>query len=147
MSEKSIDLAAEEFVNRHKKDFLDLDHIKQVYGSVADYLRNHGSDGGDRGLRDIEIASWNHKDGRTDTVEWFEDTFQVGYYRLPTEERRTPEDHMSELDFCSDFDWCLDHIKELRDRGYSDISLDKLSEGEYIEEVSIGWYIDDWEVQ
>ena len=142
--EKSIDLAAEEFVRRHKKDFLDLDHIKNVCGSVANYLRSHGSLQGDRGLRDIEIASWHHKDGWTDTVEWYEDTYQIGYYRLPREERVTPQDHTSQLDFCADFDWCLDHIKELRDEGYCDISLHELSEGEYVSKIDIEDYIGGW---
>jgi len=147
MSEKSIDLAAKEFVNRHKKDFLDLDHIKDGYGSVAGFLSAEGQPMGDRGGKQIEIKSWHHKDGWTDTVEWFEDTFQIGYYRLPSEERVTRQDHTPELDFDPDFDWCLDRIKELRGNGYYDISLHEVSEGEYVEEVSIGWYIDDWEVQ
>ena len=140
--QKSIDLAAQEFVNRHKKGHLNSDHIEKVYGSVEGYLRNHGSDRGDRGLQDIEIASWNHKDGWTDTVEWFEDTYQIGYYRLPIEERVTSEDHTPELNFNPDFDSCLDHIEELRAKGYCDISMHEVSEGEFVSEIRIEDYID-----
>jgi hypothetical protein len=86
--------------------------------------------------------SWNHKDGWTDTVEWFEDTYQIGYYRLPIEERVTSEDHTPELNFNPDFDSCLDHIEELRDEGYCDISLSEVSEGEYVSEIRIEDYID-----
>ena len=129
--QKSIDLAADNWVRLHKKGHLNLDHIGKVYGSGR----------GDRGLRDIEIASWHHKDGWTDTVEWYEDTYQIGYYRLPREERVTPQDHTSQLDFCADFDWCLDRIKELRDEGYYDISMHELSEGEYVSEIRIEDYI------
>ena len=136
-NKKSIDIAAEDFVRLHKKGHLNIDHIEQVYGSVAGYLRNHGFDRGDRGLRGIEIASWHHKDGWTDTIEWYEDTYQIGYYRLPREERVTPQDHTPQLDFCVDFDWCLDHIEGLRDEGYCDISMRELSEGEYLRDISL----------
>lgn len=145
MSDKSIDIAVEQFVSLHKKDFLDLDHIKDGYGSVAGFLSAEGQPTGDRGGKQIEIKSWHHKDGWTDTVEWFEDTYQIGYYRLPREERITPQDHTPRLDFGSDFDWCLDRIKELRDKGYYDISLSEVSEGEYVSEIEIADYIEGWE--
>ena len=140
--QKSIDLAAQEFVNRHKKDFLDLDHIKDGYGSVAGFLSAEGQPTGDRGGKQIEIKSWHHRDGRTDTVEWFEDTFQIGHYRLPIEERVTSEDHTPELNFNPDFDSCLDHIEELRAEGYCDISMHEVSEGEFVSEIRIEDYID-----
>lgn len=142
--EKSIDIAADNFVRLHKKNFLDLNHIKDGYGSVAGFLSAEGQPTGDRGGKQIEIKSWHHKDGWTDTVEWFEDTYQIGCYRLPSEERVTPQDHTSQLDFCADFDWCLDRIKELRDKGYYDISLSEVSEGEYVSEIKIEDYIEEW---
>jgi hypothetical protein len=140
--QKSIDLAADNFVRLHKKNFLDLDHIKDGYGSVAGFLSAEGQPTGDRGGKQIEIKSWHHKDGWTDTVEWFEDTFQIGHYRLPAEERVTPQDHTPELNFNPDFDSCLDHIEELRAEGYCDISMHEVSEGEFVSEIRIEDYID-----
>ena len=145
MSDRSIDIAAEQFVSLHKKDFLDLDHIKDGYGSVAGFLSAEGQPTGDRGGKQIEIKSWEHKDGWVSTVEWFEDTYQIGYYRLPLGERITPQDHTPELNFDPDFNWCLDRIKELRDKGYYDISLHEVSEGEYVSEIEIADYIEGWE--
>ena len=139
--QKSIDIAADDFVRLHKKGFLDLDHIKDGYGSVAGFLSAEGQPTGDRGGKQIEVKSWEHKDGWVSTVEWFEDTFQIGYYRLPSEERVTPQDHTPYFIFDPDFNWCLDRIKEYRTEGYYDISMHELSEGEYVSEIRIEDYI------
>jgi hypothetical protein len=142
--EKSIDIAADNFVRLHKKNFLDLDHIQDGYGSVAGFLSAEGQPTGDRGEKQIEIKSWEHKDGWVSTVEWFEDTYQIGYYRLPLEERITPQDHTPQLNFDPDFNCCLDRINELRDEGYCDISMHELREGEYVSEIDIEDYIEGW---
>ena len=143
--EKSIDLAAEKFVQLHKDGFLDLDHIKDGYGSVTGFLSAEGQPLGDLGRWSREIQADMHKDGRKEAVEWFEDCFQIGYYRLPSEERITPQDHTPELNFDPDFNWCLDRIKEFRDKGYYDISMHEVSEGEYVSKISIADYIEGWE--
>lgn len=145
MSDRSIDIAVEQFVSLHKEGFLNLDHIKDRYGSIAGFLSAEGQPIGDRGRKQIEVKSWEHKDGWVSTVEWFEDTYQIGYYRLPIEERVTPEDHTPQLDFGSDFEHCIDRLKILRVAGYFDISLYEISEGEYSKEICISSYIDNWE--
>ena len=58
--QKSIDIAADDFVRLHKKGFLDLDHIKNGYGSVAGFLSAEGQPTGDRGGKEIEIKSQNY---------------------------------------------------------------------------------------
>lgn len=143
--EKSIDIAAQNFLQLHKAGFLDVDHIEDRYGSVAGFLSTEGKHVGDLGKKDIEIKAHEHKDGRTATVEWFEDTFQIGYFRLPTDQRVTPEDHTPELDFSADFDFCIDRIKELKADGFCGISLYECSEGEYVSEIRIEDYIDGWD--
>tara|TARA_R110002012_G_scaffold67287_1_gene175454 strand:- start:125 stop:370 length:246 start_codon:yes stop_codon:yes gene_type:complete len=72
--------------------------------------------------------------------------FQIGYYRLPIEERINSQDHIPELDFDTDFDRCLDRLKEFRARGYYNISLDQCEEGLCVESIRIESYIDEWEV-
>ena len=143
--EKSIDTAVEQWISLHKKGYLDVDDLNYRFGSVANFLSEEGSSLGDRGRKEIEIQSWDHKDGWTSTVEWFEDTFQVAYYRLPSEERITPEDHTPRLDFSSSFNWCIDHVGELRDEGYYGITMCELREGEYVNKIHIEEYIDGWE--
>ena len=144
--EKSIDLAAEKFVQLHKDGFLDLDHIKDGYGSVAGFLSAEGQPLGDLGRWSREIQADMHKDGRKESVEWFEDCFQIGYYRLPFEDRITPQDHTPEIYFDPDLGCSLDQIKQLKAQGYYDISLAEVVEGAITESISIEDYIDDWEV-
>ena len=143
---KSIDQAAEYFVSSHKAGILDLEHIKNGYGSVAGFLSAEGQPRGDLGEWSIEIKAHEHKDGWVDTVEWFEDTFQVGCYRLPFADRITPEDHTPELSFCPDFNWCIEHIEEMKEKGYCDFSLDEVVEGVIVDSVDIQDYIGGWEV-
>ena len=145
--EKSIDQAAEDFVSSHKAGVLDLEHIQDGYGSVAGFLSAEGAPHGDLGEWSIEIKAHQHKDGWVDTVEWFEDTFQIGCYRLPFADRITPEDHMCEYTFDPDFYICIDRIKELRAKGYFDIAFDEVVEGAVVDSIDIADYIDGWEVQ
>jgi len=139
---KSLDIAAEDFISSHKAGILDLDHIESGYGSVAGFLSAEGQPSGDLGGWSIEIKAHEHKDGWVDTVEWYEDTFQIGHYRLPLADRITPEDHTPELDFCSDFDWSIDRIKELKAEGYSDISLDEVVEGVVVDSIAVEDYLE-----
>jgi hypothetical protein len=139
---KSIDIAAEDFVSRHKAGILDLDHIESGYGSVAGFLSAEGQPSGDLGGWSIEIKAHEHKDGWVDTVEWYEDTYQIAHYRLPFADRITPEDHTPEINFDPDFYICIDRIKELRAKGYSDISLDEVVEGVVVDSVAIEDYLE-----
>ncbi len=142
---KSIDIAAEHFVSSHKAGALDLYEIERHYGSVAIFLSCQGQPlrpDGDLGEMMIEISAHEHKDGYVDTIEWFEDTYQVSHYLLPLEDRITPEDHSPELDFCEDLDWCIDHIEDLIEDGYSDISLDKVVEGVVVDSIAFEDYLE-----
>lgn len=139
--EKSIDIAAKAFVSLHKARFIDVDHMHQGYGSIAGFLSAEGQPHGDLGLNSIEIKAHEHKDGCVDTVEWFEDTFQIGCYRLPFADRVTPEDHTPTLSFDPDFNWCMDHIEELIEEGYCDFSLDEVVEGVIVDSIDLEEYL------
>lgn len=140
--EKSIEQAAEDFVSSHKAGVLDLEHIKDGYGSVAGFLAAEGQPHGDLGEWSIEIKAHQHKDGWVDTVEWYQDTFQISHYRLPFADRITPEDHTPEINFDPDFDICIERIIELKAKGYSDISLDEVVEGAVVDSVAIEDYLE-----
>ena len=140
--EKSIDIAGEQFIASYKAGFLDLDDIESVYGSVAIFLAVEGQPHGELGGMYFEIKAHEHKGGYVETIEWFEDTYQTSYYLLPLEDRITPEDHTPVLDFCADFDWCIDSIEDLIEEGYSDISVDKVVEGVIVESVDLEYYME-----
>jgi len=139
---KSIDQAAEDFVSSHKAGILDLEHIKDGYGSVAGFLSGEGQPHGDLGEWNIEIKAHQHKDGRVDTVEWYQDTFQIAHYRLPFADRINPEDHTPEINFDPDFGICIERIIELKAKGYSDILLDEVVEGVVVDSVAIEDYLE-----
>jgi len=139
---KSIDQAAEDFVSSHKAGILDLEHIKDGYGSVAGFLNVIGQPHGDFGEWSAEIKAHQHKDGRVDTVEWYRDTFQIAHYRLPFADRVTPEDHTPEINFDPDFGISIERIIELKAKGYSDISLDEVVEGVVVDSVAIEDYLE-----
>ena len=138
---KSIDQAAEDYVSSHKVGVLDLEHIQDGYGSVAGFLSAEGAPHGDLGEWGIEIKAHQHKDGRVDTVEWFQDTFQISHYRVPFADRVTPEDYTPEINFEPDFDICIEQIIELKAKGYSDISLDEVVEGVVVDSVALEDYL------
>ena len=138
---KSIDIAAKDFVSSHKAGVLDLEHIQDGYGSVAGFLSAEGAPHGDLGEWGIEIKAHQHKDGRVDTVEWFQDTFQISHYRVPFADRVTPEDYTPEINFEPDFDICIEQIIELKAKGYSDISLDEVVEGVVVDSVALEDYL------
>ena len=139
---KSLDIAAEDFISSHKAGILDLDHIESGYGSVAGFLSAEGQPSGDLGGWSIEIKAHEHKDGWVDTVEWYEDTYQIAHYRLPFADRISPEDHTPVLDFCPDFNWCIEHIEDLIEQGYCDISLDEVAEGVVADSVAFQDYLE-----
>tara|TARA_R100000544_G_scaffold23928_1_gene12003 strand:- start:463 stop:894 length:432 start_codon:yes stop_codon:yes gene_type:complete len=139
---KSIDQAAEDFVSSHKAGILDLEHIQDGYGSVAGFLSKEGQPHGAFGEWSMEIKAHQHKDGRVDTVEWYQDTFQIAHYRLPFADRVTPEDHTPEINFDPDFGISIERIIELKAKGYSDISLDEVVEGVVVESVAIEDYLE-----
>ena len=139
---KSLDIAAEDFVSRHKAGVLDLDHIESGYGSVAGFLSAEGQPHGEFGEWSIEIKAHEHKDGWVDTVEWYQDTYQIAHYRLPFADRISPEDHTPEINFDPDFYICIDRIKELRAKGYSDISLDEVIEGVVVDSIAVEDYLE-----
>ena len=139
---KSIDQAAEDFVSSHKAGILDLEHIQDGYGSVAGFLSAEGAPHGDLGEWGIEIKAHQHKDGRVDTVEWYQDTFQIAHYRVPFADRVTPEDYTPEINFDPDFGISIEKIIELKAKGYSDISLDEVVEGVVVDSVAIEDYLE-----
>ena len=145
---KSIDIAAAKFVSCHKADAFEIDHTEgDYYGSVAGYLTLEGEPTGELGRMHISIRPDKHKDGLHETVEWYEDTYQIAHYRLPFADRITPEDHTPEINFDPDFYICIDRIKELRAKGYCDIAFDEVVEGAVVDSIDIADYIDGWEVQ
>ena len=95
-------------------------------------------------LGDI-VSSWLNQ---VDVCEIFNkaamESYQIGYYRLPFDERVTPEDHTPELDFGHSLEFCLDRINELKAAGYYNISLDELYDGAVVRSERIEDYIEGW---
>ena len=141
MNDSSLEIAVKDFVSSHKAGILDLDHIKDGYGSVAGFLSAEGQPHGDLGEWSIEIKAHQHKDGWLDTVEWFQDTFQISHYLLPFADRIKPEDHTPEINFDPDFGICIERIIELKANGYFDISLDEVVEGAIVDSVDLEEYL------
>ena len=49
----------------------------------------------------------------TDSLHWYEDAWEIGWYTLPFAERRSREDHTVMLELMLDFDWMIDAVGEL----------------------------------
>ena len=125
----SLQEAAKHFVEAHKPKCIDIDHIEDGYGSVVCYLQCESQPHGDLGGRTISVNASESKSGHYQEVFWYENVWQISYYRLPFADRVTREDHTPEIHFDPDFDWTITQAIELRDEGYHDIKVDEVKEG------------------
>lgn len=94
----NISQAANSFIQAHKPDRIDVDHLKRTHGSVEQYLRDNRGDLGDGGECYIEISKFDTVDGATKTIEWYEDVYLITHYNLPFELRVSQRDWMPETE-------------------------------------------------
>lgn len=131
----SVQEAAIEFVERHKQNKIDVDYIESGYGSVEGYLESEAHMG-DMGEYQLEVRGMDTKSGNPEIISWYADeAFQIAWYDLPHAERNTREDHTCEYMFDPDFDWSIDHAKELIENGKHDVSVFSLKNGTHEEDL------------
>lgn len=132
----NVQEAAIEFVERHKPNKIDVDFIKDAYGSVENYLEADRATLEDMGEYQLEIRGFDTKSGNPEIIRWYaEESFQISWYDLPSEERKTREDHTCDYCFDIDFDWSIDHAKELIEDGKHDVSVFSLKNGAHEEDL------------
>ena len=78
--------------------------------------------------------------GTTDCVHWFEEAWEIGWYTLPFAERRSREDHTVMLETMLDFDWMIDAVGELLEKGMHDISVTEFKDGAPVSEIDLDNY-------
>ena len=78
--------------------------------------------------------------GTTDCVHWFEEAWEIGWYTLPFAERRSREDHTVKLETMLDFDWMIDAVGELLEKGMHDISVTEFKDGAAVSAVDLDNY-------
>lgn len=78
--------------------------------------------------------------GTTDCVHWFEEAWEIGWYTLPFAERRSREDHTVMLETMLDFDWMIDAVGELLEKGMHDIIVTEFKDGEPVSEIDLDNY-------
>ena len=78
--------------------------------------------------------------GSTDCVHWFEEAWEIGWYTLPFPERRSREDHTVTLETMLDFDWMIDAVGELLEKGVHDISVTEVKGGSPVCEIDLDNY-------
>ena len=78
--------------------------------------------------------------GTTDCVHWFEEAWEIGWYTLPFAERRSREDHTVKLETMLDFDWMIDAVGELLEKGMHDISVTEFKDGAPVSEIDLDNY-------
>ena len=103
MSDSSLEIAVEDFINAHKPKFIDIDFINEAYGSVAEFINAEGQPTGDLGRVTKEIPAHHHKDNVNQTVEWYIESFQIAYYKLAFADRISREDHTPYIFFDPNF--------------------------------------------
>ena len=78
--------------------------------------------------------------GTTDSVHWHEEAWEIGWYTLPFAERRSREDHTVKLETMLDFDWMIDAVGELLEKGMHDIIVTEFKDGEPVSEIDLDNY-------
>jgi len=140
MMTTSLQEAAKHFVEAHKPKCIDIDHIEDGYGSVVGYLQCESQPHGDLGGRIITVADWESRKGYNEDIFWYEDVWQISYYRLPFADRVTREDHTPEIEFDPHYDFTIDKAIELKNSGYHDITVDEVKEGVITESIDLEGY-------
>ena len=131
----SVQEAAKQFVDIHKPSTIDVDYIESGYGSVEGYLESEAHMG-DMGEYQIEVRGMDSKSGNPEIISWYADeAFQISWYDLPSEERKTREDHTCDYCFDIDFDWSIDYAKEQIENGKHDVSVFSLKNGAHEEDL------------
>jgi len=141
MSDSSLEIAVKDFINAHKPEFIDIDFINEAYGSVAEFINSEGQPTGDLGRVTKEIPAKHHKDNVNQTVEWYIESFQIAYYKLPSSERISQEDHTPEIFFDPDFDFAMGKAKKMVLEGNHDLTFTRFVEGCPIDEENVHEYL------
>ena len=136
--------AAKEFIEKHKADRIDVDHINRQFGSVENYLDQEGEydtylTGGNTY---IEIDGADSASGNPEIIEWYQTEWQVGHYDLPESERTDQRDCTVNVDRFNDFDEVISHIEDLLVRHKADIHLTRWEDGVPEEEEDWKFYLE-----
>lgn len=107
---------------------------KIVGWSVDDVIEE--ADQRDRGEMMLTIPE------TTDSLHWYEDAWEIGWYRLPFAERRSREDHRVMLELMLDFDWMIDAVGELLEKGAHDIKVFEWQGGSPVCEIDLDFYFE-----
>jgi len=142
MSDSSLEIAVEDFINAHKPKFLDIDFINEAYGSVAEFINAEGQPTGDLGRVTKEIPAHHHKDNVNQTVEWYIESFQIAYYKLAFADRISREDHTPYIFFDPNFDFAMGTAKELVLEGNHDLTFTRFVEGCPIDSENVHEYLE-----
>ena len=135
--------AVDHFVRSHKSDRLGIDFLLYGYGSIAGYLEAEGQSTGDRGERYIEIDSHDSISGNPIIVSWYEEAWQIAFYRKSAEDRVSRQDHEPELWFDNDFDEAIRQALEFHAEGVFDLSVTRYDDGCPVDIENIHDYIDE----
>jgi hypothetical protein len=138
----NIEEAAKQFIEAHKPDSLDVNHLLIGYGSVEGYLEAEGQPTGDRGERYMEISFHDSISGNPIIVSWFEEAWQIAFYRKAAEDRSSREDHEPEIIFDPDFDEAIRQALEFHTEGVFDLSVTRFEDGVAVEIEAIEDYIE-----
>ena len=126
------------FIEAHKPESIDLD-----YFDVKDHLDIEGG-WEDRGMRYVEISQHETKSGHDQLIEWYEDAWEITWYTLPADERKTRDQQMPKTLSDPDFDCTLRFAFEmLKDPYVYDLNVTEWRDGELFEVVDLDNYAAD----
>ena len=137
----SIKQAAKEFVQAHKPSRIDVDHITTEFGSIEGYLDSEGASTGDCGGRYVEIVGFDAKSGNPIIIDWYEESWQIGYYEKCLLDRTSVNDHAPILVFERDFNTAIEFaLEKLAEHDVYDLSIFRFADGAPMEKINMDDY-------
>ena len=135
---ENFDYAVKEFIAAHKPECINTDWF-----DVQDHMRTEAHYQED-GRRDIEVRGHESRTGNPIVISWYEVCWQIGYFRLPFNERKNRQDWTTEIVFDFDFDMTIDvAIDLLKEDNVHDLIVTEWREGQPHQSVNINQYIED----
>tara|TARA_R110000787_G_scaffold35625_2_gene91342 strand:- start:471 stop:893 length:423 start_codon:yes stop_codon:yes gene_type:complete len=123
--------AAQQFVDAHKPSRIDVSHIEDFYGSVECFIEtDQCAELGDMGEYQLEIRGMHTRSGNPEIITWYaKESYQIAWYDLPHDERKTIADHTCEYMVDPDLDCSIDFAKEQIENGKHDVTVFSLENG------------------
>ena len=136
-----INEAVKEFVQAHKPSRIDVDHITTEFGSIEGYLDAEGESTGDCGGRYVEVDSFDAKSGNPVEINWYEESWQIGYYEKCLLDRTSVNDHEPILVFERDFNTAIEFaLEKLAEHDVYDLSIFRFADGAPMEQINMDDY-------